>query len=305
MSEDMKNDTEGTEKKKQKPGLNAVRPRDYVEIKFKELAKDNNLSQTEMFEHMFWAFTRQERENEQEDALSLDSEVRLISENLNSILLHFKSIAAKAQDTLIAERTNAIQAQKNQEISIDTLEKQITEITKRNNELEQSNSAFTTIKEGLERQVWELKEQLNKNNLEFKEIKEKVLKYQDDAEDLKISNHRLTKENEKIKETYIIAEKKAILLETANTALQAVINNFEALKKAEIQAIEGKSKAQMKELQSRLLVFEEAKKKEFESFEKAMKIRLEAEKKIAIADIKLELVDAKIKYQETLAGLNR
>jgi len=41
------------QKKKQKAGLNAVRPDDYIENKFKEMAKDMNLSQTEMFSRIF------------------------------------------------------------------------------------------------------------------------------------------------------------------------------------------------------------------------------------------------------------
>lgn len=60
------NDNPGNEEKdiknKQKAGLNAIRQDDYVERSFKDMASDKKLSQTEMFEHMFWFFIKKERE---------------------------------------------------------------------------------------------------------------------------------------------------------------------------------------------------------------------------------------------------
>ena len=46
------------EKKKQKAPL-GIRPDDYIDIKFRELVEKEGISQTKLFERMFWEFTRE------------------------------------------------------------------------------------------------------------------------------------------------------------------------------------------------------------------------------------------------------
>ena len=66
------------EKKKQKAPL-GIRPSDYVEQKFKSMADDEGISQTKLFERIFWDFTKNSNEALKLQSLDCSLELQSIS----------------------------------------------------------------------------------------------------------------------------------------------------------------------------------------------------------------------------------
>jgi len=284
------------EKKKQKPGLNAVRPDDYTEQKFKTMAKERNLSQTEFFERIFWAYLKKDNQEKRNEALNCDGEINLIAKNLDNILINFKSIVDKAQDKIVSVKANAEQTIENLKLDLDTLQKKNEALEKRNAELENINLTYTETKAGLEKTITNLNNEIQKKDEEIIALKEsnqekdKTIKYfekqaalnEKEINSLKMENYKLKEEN----------QSKSIRiqnLEVTCSGLQSSVERMETLKKAEIEAIEAKYKATIFELQNKLSTISESVRSEMES-----------EKKLALAELKLELAQTKEKLAELL-----
>ncbi|MGE4283871.1 MAG: hypothetical protein AB7G87_09145 [Clostridia bacterium] len=299
------------QKKKQKAGLNAVRPDDYTEQKFKGMAKERNLSQTEMFERLFWDYIKAENDVKKHQALNLEGEINLISKDLNSILLHFKTIADKAQNTVISLKTNAEQTESNLALEVDTLSKKIQELEMRNLELEQANGAFTEIKNGLDKRISELTDTVGTKDTEIKELKETIKEkdklIKDMEKEISISNKELKSLDitiNNLQDEVRSKDTKIKSLELSNNSLTDALNNVEVLKKSELSSIEAKYQLVISDMETKIKSSRDQKDKEIQILKDSLKIEFEADKKMAIADMKLELADMKNKYVETLAELN-
>lgn len=242
------------ERKKQKPGLNGVRPDDYTEDQFKSMAKDRKLTQTQMFNLIFYHYINDEKNEHKNSVLNLEPEIDLISRDLGNLMEHFKVIADKAQNTVLSVKNNAEQTEKNLHIDNDTLEKKLLEITKRNDELEQFTSTFNDVKVGLESKVKELGETLQGINNKLKDsndlnkklessnktLEEQLNKSNKEKnrlyEDLKDSNDRLKRVESELKENKDInrenvknikeGEKQINRLENNNKDLTIEINRM-------------------------------------------------------------------------------
>lgn len=301
---------ESNEPKKQKAGLGAIRPDDYVENEFKKMAAHKKLSQTEMFECMFWNFIKGEDKEKKEQAINYESEINLISKDLNNVLSHIKSITEKAQNTVIAVNSNAEQTEKNLKLELDTVSKKLEEIEKRNLELEQTNEMFNYIKNSLDAKIVEFNEILDKKSTEIKELKVLVKERDNQVKELdkensvlKSENSKLQSKNQNLLEQAYNNETKIKSLEVANTNFQSTINNIELLKKAEISAVEEKYQSIIYELNAKIRAYDEAKNKEIEDIKNRITTKMEAERKLSLAESKLELVDMKNKYNELLMTL--
>lgn len=302
--------------RKQKAGLGGIRPDDYVENRFKEMASERGCSQTEMFESIFWAYLRKEREDQKNNAIDYSSEINLIANGLNNILTHFKSITDKAQETIINISSSAEQKEKNFLLEIETLNGKIEELRNRNKELENNNNIFTDVKndlegkivdnklllEGREKEVYDLKSSIAEKDIHIKNL-------EDSIKLMKKENASLQKDNDSLCEDINIKESKIKNLETVNVSLQSTVSNIDTLKKSELSAMEAQYKSEISAIESqyksvvinlenKINTFDDDKKKEIKNLEKLIRTELEAEKKMAVADIKLELAEMKSKYAE-------
>lgn len=300
---------DGETKKSQKAGLGAIRPDDYTEETFKKMAKDRNISQTEMFEQIFWSYIRENRNENRNEALNCDSEINLIAKDLDNILRIFKGITEKAQDKIISITSNAEQTQKNLETDLDTRTKKIKALEERNTELERANEAFTEIKHGLQESIIKLNNEHTKKDEEIKELKEtnremekSIRDMEKQAEINEKATAALKKENSTMEEEKAAKATRIHNLETTNNSLQATIENMETMKKAEIAAIEAKNQAIIAELQSKLQAVTESKEAAVKEAIRNLKTEMESDKKLAIAEIKLELADTKEKLAETISS---
>lgn len=276
--------------KSQKAGLNAIRPDEYIEKTFKDLAKDKGKSQTELFESMFWNYINKEQEKEMEMALSFKSEINLISNDLDNIFSHFKSITEKAQNTIIAERNNTDQKVENLQKELETAELKNKELAARNKELETSYEAFTTVKQELSQEIEKLSTALNakKNTIET---------LQRDVEE----NHITIREySARITELEAILREKELDIRGLRDSLhkQTSIKDLEFEKRTRLELDIEHLKSEIKEMR-------ENHKEEMNSFEKALLLKYEAEKNMAVVDIKLQLIDIKNELQEKLLLINK
>lgn len=306
---------EEKEKTKQKTGLGGVRPDDFTTDKFKELAKENDISQTEMFKRIFYRYLSDIRKEKQQEALSLDGEINNIAIYLDNMLSEFKKIAEKAQNTVISTKSNAEQTIKNLTLDVDTLNKKLTELEKRNQELELSNSTYTEVKNSLENNITELKKLIESINKEKDHLKTELI-----AKNKKLSD---LEENYKRTVDSYMSENKALAgtvnnlrneldtyhnkiknLEISNSSLDDTIKNLQNLKKSEIDAIEEKYKLQIQDLEIKLRNSKENKDKEIQSIKRSIETEMTASRKEETANLKLELANIKEKYSETLIELN-
>jgi chromosome segregation ATPase len=276
--------------KSQKAGLNAIRPDDYVEKTFKDLAKNKGKSQTELFEAMFWNYINEEQEKEMEDAISFKSEINLISSDLENILKHFKRITDKAQSTIMAERNNALQKLENLQKELDTADLKNRELLERNRELETSNEAFTSIKEGLSEKISDLKEALKNRDSDIRTL-------QQDIEEYKILN---SKYSARIAQLEASNKEKELEEKRLKESLDKHISTyqFESEKRTRLES-------EINDLRMSLQGLKESCKEEKESLEKALILKYEAEKNMAVVDVKLELIDIKNNLQEKLVTINK
>lgn len=284
-------------KKKQKSGLNAVRPDDYVERMFKDMAKEKNFSQTEMFERIFWSYITDQTNEKMQQAVNLDSEINLISKDLDNIMQHFKAIVEKSQQTVISVKANAEQTEKNLTMEVDTLKKTIDELGKRNFELEQSNNVFNEVKAGLESKISELAELNAEKDNALEEYSSEIKEKDKQNKELQKQIVTLEKDNEKLQKELPRINN----LETLNSSLNSTLNNLEAIKKSEISAIEAKYKVIITDLETKLNSYGEAKTKELKELKNSLSLQHDADKKNAIADMKLEIAELKTKYAEVLS----
>lgn len=287
-------------KNKQKAGLGAIRPSDYVEQKFREMCAERNISQTDLFESLFWSFLRDSKQEKRNDALECESEISLISKDLNNILTNIRNIAEKAQDKISSITANSEQTAGNLKMDIDTLQKKVEFLEKRNEELEKSNEAFTEIKNGLEIRIRELSTDLKKNIEGWDDalqiIREKEKSIKDLEKQSKIYEKEINSLLQEKERHDNDSETKGIRihnLEVANASMQTTIDSMEALKKAEISSIEAKNQAILSELQSKLKISVEEKEAVVQTAVQNVRIEMEAEKKLAMAEMKLELAGVK------------
>lgn len=284
------------EKKKQKAGLNAIRPNDYIEQKFKNMANEKDLSQTEFFEQIFWNYLKKDNQEKRNEALNCEGEINLIAKDLDNILTNFKSIADRAQNRIIAINSNTEQTLGNLNLEIDTLQKKCEELEKRNSELEKTNSLFTEVKTDLEKQIQNITIEVEKRTSEIVSLKEdnrdkgkniKELEKQLALDAKEISS--LKQENSKLQDESGNKETRIKNLEITCSGLQSSAERIEVLKKAEIEAIEARNKTIISDLQNKI-----------KSIAGTLQSEMEAEKKLALAEIKLELADTKERLAEAL-----
>jgi DNA repair exonuclease SbcCD ATPase subunit len=299
------------EKKKQKAGLNGVRPDGYIEDHFKEMAKDNNLSQTKLFERMFWNYITDNRGEKRENAISFDAELSLLSTNLENIMQNVKSIATKSQDTVVSLKSNTDQMKKNLNIETETLKLRIEEITNRNTELENTNKVFSEIREGLESKISNHSDIVLEGEVENKKLREvikekdnEIKSYEEKIRILEKDNKGLSSDNLGLLEKITQRDIKLSNLESTNVSLQNTVNSMESLRKSEISSIESRYKTEIAALSSKITESDTEKEKEITLIKTSLKAEYEADKKMALAEVILDLADMKGKYAELYGKFN-
>ena len=235
------------EKKKQKAPL-GIRPDDYIDIRFREIAEKQGLSQTKLFERMFWEFTKNSKDALKLQALDCSVELQSISGASATLVKSIEKIVNKAQLELMTKNREVenIKEASDKKIELANIEltNKIKELELRNKELEEqlnnSNAivvGFNTVKGELDSKI----ENLNKTVVELNnDIKEKDKIIQDKNKEIINSSkniENMEKEIALIKEQKVILEGKNASLQVNVEMLQGTINTFNSIKKTEIEAI--------------------------------------------------------------------
>lgn len=235
------------EKKKQKAPL-GIRPDNYIDMSFREIAEKEGLSQTKLFEKMFWEFTRNSKDALKLQALDCSVELQSISGASATLVKSIEKIVNKAQLELMTKNREVenIKEASDKKIELANIEltNKIKELELRNKELEEqlnnSNAivvGFNTVKGELDSKI----ENLNKTVVELNnDIKEKDKIIQDKNKEIINSSkniENMEKEITLIKEQKVILEGKNASLQVNVEMLQGTINTFNSIKKTEIEAI--------------------------------------------------------------------
>ncbi len=309
MDNDKMNHDNESGKTKQKAGLGAIRPDDKTEQLFKQMAADNFNSQTECFQAIFYHYLNDQADLKKTEALNCDGEISIISKDLNDILYQFKSISKKAQDKIISVQSNAKQEADNFLLDKETFQSRIDYLEKRNNELEKTNSVFTEVKQSLEDKIIKL-EDINVKQSSSLKTTEESLKDKDkkimDAEDFKekVSRemHSLQMTITRLTEELEVKSSKIHNLEISNDSLNATINELKNLQTAHLEAIEAGYKSKIADLESKLNSQKDNNQETINQALKNQSIIFEADKKLAISELKLELADCKEKLAHALTA---
>lgn len=235
------------EKKKQKAPL-GIRPDDFIEEKFKKMAEDKGISQTKLFERLFWEFTKNSNEALRLQSLDCSLELQAINSASSTLINAIEKIVTKAQSQIMvtnreSENIKSASEKKIELANIDLTNK-IKELELKNKELEeQLNNAnsivagFNTVKGELDLKVENLTNEVVKLNESIKE-KDKIIKDKDkELENIDKARENTEKEIELLKEQKNTLESKNASLQTNVEVLQGTINSFNSIKKAEIEAI--------------------------------------------------------------------
>ena len=235
------------EKKKQKAPL-GIRPDDFIEEKFKKMAEDKGISQTKLFERLFWEFTKNSNEALRLQSLDCSLELQAINSASSTLINAIEKIVTKAQSQIMvtnreSENIKSASEKKIELANIDLTNK-IKELELKNKELEeQLNNAnsivagFNTVKGELDLKVENLTNEVVKLNESIKE-KDKITQDKDqELDNIDKPRENTEKEIELLKEQKNTLESKNASLQTNVEVLQGTINSFNSIKKAEIEAI--------------------------------------------------------------------
>ena len=232
------------EKKKQKAPL-GIRPSDYVEQKFKSMADDKGISQTKLFERIFWDFTKNSNEALKLQSLDCSLELQSISGASSTLIKAIDKIVTKAQLEIMSKNREleAIKDASDKKIELANIElaNKVKELELKNKELEEqlnnSNAivvGFNTVKGELDSKI----ENINKTVVELNnDIKEKDKIIQDKNKEILNSSkaiENMEKEIALIKEQKVILEGKNASLQVNVEMLQGTINTFNSIKKTDI-----------------------------------------------------------------------
>lgn len=242
------------EKKKQKAPL-GIRPDDYIESKFKSMAEEKGVSQTRLFESMFWEFTRKASESLKLEALDCSLELQSISGASSTLIKAIEKIVAKAQLEIMAKNREfeAIKESSDKRIELANIEltNKIKELELKNKDLETkinlSNESIIEFEveknhlnkkiENLEKSIKDKEEIINDLNKELIE-KDKIIS---DKEKEIINKAKTIKNTEKeinlMKEQTVLLKGKNESLQVNMEMLQGTLNSFNLIKKTEIEAI--------------------------------------------------------------------
>ena len=248
------NKVEGKARKKQKATL-GIRPDDDVETRFKELAAEQDLTQTQLFERIFLKYLRNSKDELKLQELDCTVELNSIEGAASVLIKSIKDIVLKAQNQLLSKNNemNSLQESVEKKIELSTLnlENKVKELEEKNKKLEENISAqntvissFDTIRNDIENKNATLINVLDEKDKEIEELK-KEIKERDKA--LKT----LEKEIENSVKAINNVEKEVSLLKEENTSLanknltlnsniemlQSTLTMFNNIKAQEITAI--------------------------------------------------------------------
>lgn len=287
-----------TNKKQQKPGLGAIRPDDWIEQKFRDICSDEGYSQTKLFEHIFIYYLNSKYTNQKEEALPISSEIQLISENLDNILNHFKSIADKAQNTVISNKNNLELTINNLRKDLETATSKCQAFEKDNHDLTESNHAFISARENLDKQIVDLKDALKNKSDDLRNVKaesadllKEIKSLQQFCEDKKTTDKLLNKVKSELNIALDTINEKEHSITKLNNIIEELTSECQNLKDNYSQAIE--------EVQLKL-------KGDYNRSVEVLKIEYEKKIELLIDDSarNLELQKKELIYEKNISILN-
>lgn len=244
MSENIENSNNAEELGKKENNPISVRIDATYKEMFEELVKGKDISKKALLESMILNYVESDQSKKRNSNIDFSHEIALISGSINEILSTFKSMAAKAQDTLGSHKDFYDQQLQNLNIKIQTLENKNSQLEERNKLLEAANNGYNLEKEKLEKVIDEteakikLDERENRNlNSKITELLEQInilRRIERENAILRSENQELTNEINKLKSSL---EEKFLENESLRRKLDVVNSEISEMMNKETEAI--------------------------------------------------------------------
>ena len=242
------------EKKKQKAAM-GIRPDDWVEDRFKEMAKKRGMSQTDLFTYMFYEYINDLKSEHKDSLLDCNVEMDSINTAMTSMINAFKSIIDKSHTALVSKdnelKTKNSLIEKQIETATTELNIKVTELGSANKHLqEQYDSSllvinnFDDIKTELNNTILNLNSNIEAKDIKIDSLKEQIKERDKAIKDLEKEIDVTAKNISNIEKEILLVREKNADLEAKNTMLQANLNTvnnsiemFNNMKAQEIELI--------------------------------------------------------------------
>lgn len=288
-----KKELETDENKKETPLSVRVDP--YYKDIFLELSEKPGYSRKRLLESMISSYVRQEREETRQNNLNLEHEISLISGSLEDILKVFKTISAKAQDTIGSSRSFYEQQIENLKKNIEALELKVQGIEAERKRLLLSNKEFElNIKSAgeennkLSSRITYLQEELSK----VKDAHAAVLNEVYNLRRIDADNVRLVSEN---KDLLVQLENNKDIIKSKEKDAEKLNYDYEMLelkKNKEMELL----KSEIDGLKNQIVNMRKNKEDELKDIESFIRKELELKKEAEILQLKQEYNNLQMQY---------
>lgn len=249
-----------------------------------------------MLESILAYYMDGKKKEDDEKTLAFNSDIRLISENLNTILSTIKSMTRKAQNTVASEKNLAAQTIENLERDLERKKIRIEALENRNAELENTNNVFNAVKESMENRIIELELTL-KNEREGHS--QALQSANNDIKDLKLQYGDLLKENKALKQFEDENSKLKEKLESEKTSVK-VLNESMLIKDNKITDLENK----INELHAEVKSVQSNKNKDIDDMKKILEEKLSVEKEKAVIAVEKEFNKLQVELIKVMGIIN-
>ncbi len=244
MSENIENsnNSEALDKKENNP-ISVRIDAAYKEM-FEELVKGKDTSKKALLESMILNYVESDQNKKRNSNIDFSYEIALISGSINEILNTFKSMAAKAQDTIGSHKDFYDQQLQNLNVKVQAHESKNSQLEERNKLLEAANNGYNLEKEKLEKLINETEAKIKSDEKENRNLNSKVTelleqinilrRVERENAILKSENQELTNEINKLKSS---VEEKFLENESLRRKLDVVNSEICEHRNKETEAI--------------------------------------------------------------------
>lgn len=174
MSENIENsnNSEAVDKKENNP-ISVRIDAAYKEM-FEELVKGKDISKKALLESMILDYVESDQNKKRNSTIDFSYEIALISGSINEILSTFKSMAAKAQDTIGSHKGFYDQQLQNLNVKVQAHESKNSQLEERNKLLEAASNGYNLEKEKLEKLINETEAKIKSDEKENRNLNSKI-----------------------------------------------------------------------------------------------------------------------------------
>jgi chromosome segregation ATPase len=299
---ELKNEIESEDNKKETPL--SVRVDSYYKDLFLEYSEQPGFSRKRLMENMISTYISRGKEENRQSNLNLEHEISLIAGSLEDILKTFKTISAKAQDTIGSNKNLHHQQMENLRKNQETLELKLEGFEKEGKELKLHNKELQLNIKNLEEENVKLKDRTVLLQREAKEAKEAHAAILNEVYTLR----RIDGENIKLlaqnKELSAKIEELNKIIDRKHKDAEELSYDYEMLELKKSKEIE-KLQSEVEGLSNQIKATQNDRHEELKELETMIRREIQLQKEAEILELKLKYNDLQMKYIEDIGFSKR